>query len=293
MAGSAATPSSTGVVSGTGFGSLTPQQLTSYYGNNPLPGQVTFNPSTLFNGLGPAQLDTSAYQPQTIPDPTTTISGVSSGGFATQPYANGVVVDGLNFSGAQNGQTWKLPNDWGTLTDQGGKMAYDLNLSDFTNGQIPPELQQILNSAGLGGSQSQSILDAMKNTQNNNLASYNAVNSSNADNAGYLQQAAIAQNRLLGELNSRGLLQSFENGGMGMADMQQLQNSLNSASQDQGLGLSNEINGLNQQNTAYQLALANYQNELGNFNQAQQNNIPGITDILGLGASALPLILGA
>lgn len=128
--------------------------------------------------------------------------------------------------------------------------------------------------------------------QNANVAGYDATQAANAQNEGYLQQAAIAQSQLLGNLNSRGLLNSYEQGGAGTTDMQQLQNSLDNAANTQGQSLQNELSGLTTSDAMYQLALQNYQNQAGQFGQTQQNNQPGISDFLGLGLSALPLIPG-
>ena len=224
---------------------------TGLYGNNPLPNQVTA-PSNLLQGLGVGGgLDTSAITSQLIK---------------------------FNPSGLDTTNINKL-GDWNNLI----------------NGLSGAPGSTIVNSDGYSGSLSgleadrDSVINAMKTTQNNNLAGYNSTNAANAKDLGYLQQASIAQNRLLGQLNSRGLLNSFENGGAGTADMQQLQNTLNGSVQDQGLGLQNELNGLNQNDAMYQMALANYNSEMNNFSNAQKQNIPGLSDILGLGVSALSL----
>lgn len=187
-------------------------------------------PQGLFNGLGPAQLDTSSIPLQSY---TPEYNIQYTGNFASPDQYS------------VNGKTMEAP----------------------------------------GGS-------ALKTYQNANVAGYDANQTANAQNIGYLQQAAIADNQLLGELNSRGLLNSFEQGGAGTTDFQQLQNNLNNAVNSQGASLQNELNGLTQNDAMYQMALANYNNEVGNFNYAQQQQIPGLTDIVGLGASGLPLIKG-
>jgi len=286
MAGAPIAPTVPGApTAGSASPALTQQQMMAYYGSMPPAQTPTVDPSQLFSGLGPAQLDPSGYQQQTLPDPTTTISGQMQdfkpmGLMALQPASYTQALNDFN-------------KNYGHYDTNTG--AYDLNLTDFQDNGTQfsnPQLQKDLTEIGLGGSQSNGILTSAQTAINNNLGNYNAVNSANADNQGYLQQAAIAQNKLLGNLNSRGLLQSFENGGMGTADMQQLKNSLSSASADQGLGLQNELSGLSQNDAMYQLALQNYNNQVGSFTQQQQNNIPGLTDILGTGLSALPLIAG-
>jgi hypothetical protein len=136
------------------------------------------------------------------------------------------------------------------------------------------------------------LANKLKEEQNANLAGTNATAANNAQTISNLQQSAIAENRLLGELNRRGLLGSYESGGMGTADMQQLQNALYGSADQIGQNLQNELSGLNLNDQGYQMQLNNYLNSLGNFNKYKQSQQPGLTDILGLGGSAVDLITG-
>ena len=56
--------------------------------------------------------------------------------------------------------------------------------------------------------------------------------------------------------------------------------------------MQNELSGLNANDAMYQMALANYNNEYGNFGNAKKSNVPGVSDVVGLATSALPLIMG-
>lgn len=234
---------------------------TGLYGNNPLPNQITAPPN-LLQGLGVGGgLNTSAITSQ------------------LQQF-NPTQLDTSNInkiSDWDNVINSLMGKPGGTLLGSGVGMLNPSGLDGYTGSLSGLEADR------------DAVNNAMKTTQNNNLAGYNTTNAANAKDLGYLQQASIAQNRLLGQLNSRGLLNSFENGGAGTADMQQLQNTLNGSVQDQGLGLQNELNGLNQNDAMYQMALANYNSEMNNFSNAQKQNIPGLSDILGLGVSALSL----
>ena len=224
---------------GTGYSSLAaPQQV----------------PANLFNGLGPAQLNTSQIPLQTF-NPQGLVSDTSK------------LNDWNNVINALSG------DPGGTLLGNGG---IPISALDGYSGTL----------SGLEADRDKANSDN-QNIQNQNVAGYNATQSANAQNIGYLQQAAIAQNRLLGQLNSRGLLNSFENGGAGTGDFQQLQNSLDNAINSHGQSLQNELSGLSQQDAMYQMALSNYNNEMNNFGQMQKSNIPGLSDIMGLGVSAL------
>lgn len=140
--------------------------------------------------------------------------------------------------------------------------------------------------------QRDALAKKIQEQQNSNLAGTNATAANNSQTISNLQQAAIAENRLLGELNRRGLLGSYESGGMGTADMQQLQNALYGSADQIGQNLQNELSGLNLGDQSYQMQLKNYMDSLGNFNKAKESQIPGLTDILGLGASGFDLISG-
>lgn len=193
-------------------------------------------------------------------------------------------------NGQKVGDLWNQGKDIDTLWQMGNNTQDAGNLQKY---------HDLFKQYGMGptfkgqlGQDTQKLLDQFKPTQNTNLAGWEATNSANAKNAGYLQQAAIAQNRLLGQLNSRGLLQSYENGGAGTADMNLLQQALNSAANDQGIGLQNELNGLNSNDALYQMQLSNYNNQMGNYSRERKSQGGGLTDILGLGLSALPMIAG-
>jgi hypothetical protein len=237
----------------------------SLYGNGPLP-NIVQAPSNLFQGLGASSLiNASTALPMQTFNPTQLDPNTSKISNWQQFLSE--------TSGAPGSSNVNQLAKW-----MGGNAA---NLLDGYSGTL----------SGLVNDRN-SVLANDSNIQNQNLAGLNTTNAANAKNIGFDQQAAIAQNRLLGELNSRGLLGSFQQGGAGTADMQQLSNSLGNAANDQGVGLQNELSGLNASDAMYQMALQNYNNEVSNFGQQQQNNIPGITDILGLGGSALKLISG-
>lgn len=226
----------------------------------------------IFNGLGPAQLSTSAIPMQTFTPDQSAISGTSP--------------DWAGWSMSSIPLLQQLENQYRGFSLNPTTGQYNIPLAAFND----PNFQSDLTQLGLGGPEAQNIMSQLSNLQNKNVAGYNATQASNAKGEQFLQQAAIAQNRLLGELNSRGLLNSFENGGYGTADFQQLQNSLDNAVNTNGISLQNELNGLNQQDAAYQLQLANYNNALTQFKQYQQNQQPGLLDIFGTAASALPII---
>ena len=221
---------------------------------------MTGAPQGLFNGLGPAALDTSAIKLETF-NPTD-----------------------LSGSMSQYNDTEKQISDYSNQL-AGLYKQYQSPSIGAEEGNVQAALNALKDKAS-------AIQSSMVSSQNQNVAGYDATQKANAEGEGYLQQAAIAQNRLLGELNQRGLLGSFERGGAGTGEMQQLQNSINSAENTQGQSLQNELSGLTENDTAYQTALSNYQNELGNFGNMKSSNASGITDVLGLAASAIPFVKG-
>ena len=267
------------------------------YGGTTLPTAVTSLPANLFQGTGVNGLTQPTwYQPQTFTP--TDVSGLSN---EYNSLYNAVYGPSGIESLGNTQQTGTLSSDYlaGTnfnqlfanARDQGGSQSNQNNI------QYNPQLDAdfgTLQAQGINGNSSindvnnllNNVDNQKKSEQNSNVAGYDAANTTNANSAGYLQQAAIAQNQLLGELNQRGLLQSYMNGGMGTADMANLSNNLQNAQNDQGVGLQDELSGLTNAQQQFDLSQNALQNAQGQFSQQKANAQPGLADILGLGASA-------
>lgn len=251
------------------------------YGTGTVDPAVTWDPS-LLKGLGPASLSapSSWGSPQTF-TPTT-------------PANYQEMNDLYNFQQWMSSSADPALQDWLAGTNAGDKGVMGAMMKDPYFGSVMDYLGGNLNDISIGQVKNifDPVLSGVNSTQNANLSGYNATNASNAQYAQYLQTAAIAQNRLLGQLNQRGLLGSYLKGGAGNTDMNLLQQELNNSANDSGAGLQQELSGLNSTDAQYQLALNNYENEFSNYGQQQASNKGGILDWLGLGASALPLVAG-
>jgi hypothetical protein len=270
------------------------------YGTNNLTNPITSLPANLLQGTGVAGLTAPAYTAQTF-----TPTDVTSQYNEQQGLQQAIQDLSNNYYGPNNNKVNSLSADFNAGTNLASLYsmltAAKGNPYGGQSSQINTDLNTILNDLG-GGNASQysignanSLLNTLGNTvgseQNSNLAGYNATNAANGQEVANVQQAAIAQNQLLAELNQRGLLQSYINGGMGTADMQSLQNSLNEQGVAGEQGLQSALSGLQNGEQNYLMGQQTLQNNLGNFNQQKANAQPGLTDILGLGASSLPLLL--
>lgn len=269
------------------------------YGGANLPNPITSLPDNLFQGTGingltkPTWFQTQTFNP-------TNVTGLNDTTSALQK-AYDDLSNGYNFGDPSH----SLSADFNAGTNLGSLYK---QIADTMSGGNPAgqsaniDLNTIMNDLGGGNAGNYSISDVknllnndtnkLASEQNSNVAGYDATNTANANGAQYLQQASIAQNRLLGELNQRGLLQSYENGGAGTADMANLSNDLQNSQNDQGLGLQNELSGLTNAQNEFDLSQNALQNSQSQFNQQKKNNGIGLSDIVGLGASALPIIMG-
>jgi hypothetical protein len=273
------------------------------YGNANLPDPITGLPTNIFQGTGVNGLTQPTwYQPQTF-TPTDITGQYDTEQAVDQAYHD--LAD--NYYGG--GNQFSSPNSFSSLFNAGEGLGQLQGLAKMYGGGIQNQQQDngILNDLnvlasdtgegygnGSGSGATYQWLNnqtnQLANTENANVAGYDATNTTNANNAGYLQQAAIAQNQLLGELNQRGLLQSYLNGGEGTADMANLSNNLQNAQNDQGLGLQNELSGLQNSNQNFLMDQNQFQNALNNFSTQKSNSQAGLTDIFGLGAAAIPFV---
>ena len=273
------------------------------YGNTQLPGQVQL-PSGFLSGTGVSGLTDPSWAGQQFnpQDITAQYNNQQMVQKAIQDLSN-------NYYGPDNNKVNSLSADFNAGTNfkdlsnqinsnfsgnPAGSQAQDdlAILQEFASGNANIDPTKFSgnysgsDSIGNVNSSLTSLNNQVANAQNANVAGYNATNSANANNLASLQKAAIAENQLLGDLSSRGMLQSYEKGGLGSADMEQLQNSLNAAQQDQGAALQTDLSGILSNQQQWQVGQQSLQNQLNQFNNTQQNSKPGFLNYLTSGLNA-------
>jgi hypothetical protein len=303
---------------------MAPALMNPMFSGNSLPGQSplaklpSFKPAKSTALPGGSTSPTSSILPTpatpTTPKAPSAASTTPSTPASTPSTTYGIPQPDLKTSISGQDQGWKFANpattpDFGTWSndfqdfnknygsiDQNGN--YSLKLSDFdANGNLTPKAQADLTELGMGGSTSGDMIQQAKTALNANKAATSAYNQYTGDVGDFTSQIPAYRMQAVDNVVGRGLSSSFDPNSTSVSSGALGSQVMNGFNQNVGSTLGSMADSYNQfqgdlslQEQARQQALQNFMANQQYYNQYQQQQQPGLSDIAGIGAGIAGLL---